>query len=152
MLKNFVYFIVVTGVAILFVFIVYGLFVQGSHYSLRSSYSFINNVFPETSFRTVFVGDIMLDRAVAQYAKKLGPEHIFAGVEYVFRTADAVIGNLEGSLCPVPLSCDLRLIRVLRNYLKKLDLPHLVWQIITVSILDMRLMRKRGNISMRPIC
>ncbi len=98
MLKSFMYFIIVTGVAVLLVFLVYGLSINGHIYSLRSSYSFINTIFPETPFRTVFVGDIMLDRAVAQHAKKLGKEHIFSGVEYVFRTADAVIGNLEGTI------------------------------------------------------
>jgi len=98
MLKSFVYLIIVTGVAILLAFLLYSLSINKNRYVLRSNFSFINNIFPDAPFRTVFVGDIMLDRAVAQYAKKLGAEHIFAGVEYVFRTSDAVVGNLEGTI------------------------------------------------------
>jgi len=98
MLKSFVYLMIVTGVAIFLAFLMYTLSLNRNQYVLRSNFSFINTIFPDAPFRTVFVGDIMLDRAVAQHAKKLGAEHIFSGVEYVFRTADAVIGNLEGTI------------------------------------------------------
>ena len=50
------------------------------------------------SIRTVFVGDIMLDRAVAREARKLGKENVFAGIVHLFQGADAVIGNFEGTM------------------------------------------------------
>ncbi|MEK7646663.1 MAG: CapA family protein [Patescibacteria group bacterium] len=50
------------------------------------------------SIRTVFVGDIMLDRAVAREARTRGRENVFAGVTSLFQGADAVIGNLEGTM------------------------------------------------------
>ena len=47
---------------------------------------------------TLFVGDVMLDRGVALYAKKFGRDALFKGVEELFQSADAVVANLEGTL------------------------------------------------------
>ncbi len=58
-------------------------------------------VLPEKIVRPtslLFVGDIMLDRGVAQHAKKYGVESLFSKVEPIFQGKDAVIGNLEGTI------------------------------------------------------
>lgn len=52
--------------------------------------------------RVLFVGDIMLDRAVAQYARAEGDTALFAGVESLFASADLLVGNLEGSITTNP--------------------------------------------------
>jgi poly-gamma-glutamate capsule biosynthesis protein CapA/YwtB (metallophosphatase superfamily) len=52
----------------------------------------------DESIRTVFVGDIMLDRAVAREARTRGKEGVFAGITSLFQGADAVIGNFEGTM------------------------------------------------------
>jgi len=46
----------------------------------------------------VFTGDVLLDRGVRPYAEREGVETLFAGVDSVFRQADAVVINLE---CPL---------------------------------------------------
>ena len=46
----------------------------------------------------VFTGDVLLDRGVRPYAEREGIPALFAGVDSVFRQADAVIINLE---CPL---------------------------------------------------
>lgn len=53
---------------------------------------------PENSLNVLFVGDIMLDRAVAQYARIQGDQRLFAGVKELFASADILVGNLEGSI------------------------------------------------------
>lgn len=64
------------------------------------SANFINsgNIFGNDIKKIIFVGDIMLDRAVAIHAKRDGKESIFEGVKYLFEGVDAVIGNLEGTV------------------------------------------------------
>ncbi|MFZ2253281.1 MAG: AmmeMemoRadiSam system protein B [Minisyncoccia bacterium] len=46
----------------------------------------------------LFVGDIMLDRAVAKSAREKGIDSLFANVERLFLGTHAVIGNLEGTI------------------------------------------------------
>ena len=50
----------------------------------------------------LFVGDIMLDRAIAQHARKYGVDSLFAKVERLFLGTHAVIGNLEGTITDKP--------------------------------------------------
>ena len=52
----------------------------------------------DSTAKILFVGDIMLDRGVAMYAEKQGTEAIFRGVVDIFDRADAVVGNLEGTI------------------------------------------------------
>ena len=46
----------------------------------------------------VFTGDVLLDRGVRKHAEREGVQALFAGVDSVFRQADAVVINLE---CPL---------------------------------------------------
>lgn len=46
----------------------------------------------------LFVGDIMLDRGVAEHARKHGLDSLFGKVERLFLSTHAVIGNLEGTI------------------------------------------------------
>ena len=46
----------------------------------------------------VFTGDVLLDRGVRPYAERTGVQSLFAGVDSVFRQADAVVINME---CPL---------------------------------------------------
>ena len=50
------------------------------------------------SLTLVFTGDVLLDRGVRPYVEREGVEALFAGVDSVFRQADAVVINLE---CPL---------------------------------------------------
>ena len=50
------------------------------------------------SLTLVFTGDVLLDRDVRPYVEREGVEALFAGVDSVFRQADAVVINLE---CPL---------------------------------------------------
>ncbi len=50
----------------------------------------------------LFVGDIMLDRGIAKYARKYGTNSLFAKVERLFLGTNAVIGNLEGTITNKP--------------------------------------------------
>ncbi len=50
------------------------------------------------SIDIVFVGDIMLDRAVADRAKVNGFESLFENITSIFKEADIIIGNLEGTI------------------------------------------------------
>lgn len=50
------------------------------------------------SQKILFVGDIMLDRGVAQHAEKYGKEKLFAGVKELFESVDAIVANLEGTI------------------------------------------------------
>lgn len=52
----------------------------------------------QDSLTLVFTGDVLLDRGVRPYAEREGIPALFAGVDSVFRQADAVIINLE---CPL---------------------------------------------------
>lgn len=52
----------------------------------------------QDSLTLVFTGDVLLDRGVRPYAEREGVPALFAGVDSVFRQADAVIINLE---CPL---------------------------------------------------
>jgi len=56
----------------------------------------------ETKVSVLFVGDIMLDRAVAQHARQRGDHVLFAGVQQLFKSTDLLIGNLEGSMTTNP--------------------------------------------------
>lgn len=56
----------------------------------------------ETTVSVLFVGDIMLDRSVAFYARDHGDQALFAGVRNLFTTADLLVGNLEGSMTTYP--------------------------------------------------
>lgn len=67
-----------------------GYFTQGSAEKIN------NNV------HLLFVGDIMLDRGVAQHAKKYGADSLFAKAERLFLGTTAVIGNLEGTITDKP--------------------------------------------------
>jgi poly-gamma-glutamate capsule biosynthesis protein CapA/YwtB (metallophosphatase superfamily) len=53
---------------------------------------------PEPEPSILFVGDIMLDRNVARHAMASGTQALFAGVLDLFKTADANVANLEGSI------------------------------------------------------
>lgn len=64
---------------------------------LVSCYREQKTVVPET-LTLVFTGDVLLDRGVRPYAEREGIPALFAGVDSVFRQADAVIINLE---CPL---------------------------------------------------
>jgi poly-gamma-glutamate synthesis protein (capsule biosynthesis protein) len=46
----------------------------------------------------VFTGDVLLDRGVRKHAEREGVQALFAGVDSVFRQADAVVINME---CPL---------------------------------------------------
>ena len=51
-----------------------------------------------SSFVITLTGDILLDRGVRQVVEQKGIDHLFsAGIDSVFHTSDAVVGNLE---CP----------------------------------------------------
>ena len=53
---------------------------------------------PEPDPSILFVGDIMLDRSVARHAMASSTDVLFAGVLDLFKTADARVANLEGSI------------------------------------------------------
>lgn len=53
---------------------------------------------PSNELTIVFTGDVLLDRGVRPYAEREGVLALFAGVDSVFRHADAVVINLE---CPL---------------------------------------------------
>lgn len=46
----------------------------------------------------LFTGDLMLDRGVANHARKFGDDSLFAGVKPVMEGSDAVVVNLETTL------------------------------------------------------
>jgi poly-gamma-glutamate synthesis protein (capsule biosynthesis protein) len=46
----------------------------------------------------LFVGDIMLDRTVADHAREVGDQALFAGVQDLFAASHLRIGNLEGTI------------------------------------------------------
>lgn len=50
----------------------------------------------------LFVGDVMLDRAVASHAKAKGDHALFAGVADLFSGVDHVVANLEGTITTYP--------------------------------------------------
>jgi poly-gamma-glutamate synthesis protein (capsule biosynthesis protein) len=50
----------------------------------------------------LFAGDIMLDRGVAAHAASTSPQALFAGVLDLFRSADANVANLEGTITTNP--------------------------------------------------
>jgi len=50
----------------------------------------------------LFVGDIMLDRGVAQHAKKYGTDSLFSKTGRLFLGTHLVIGNLEGTITDKP--------------------------------------------------
>lgn len=52
----------------------------------------------KNSVSVLFVGDIMLDRAVAQHARAEGDDVLFEGVKDMFTSTDLLVGNLEGSM------------------------------------------------------
>ena len=52
----------------------------------------------ENELTLIFTGDVLLDRGVRPYAEREGVKALFAGVDSVFRKADAVVINLE---CPL---------------------------------------------------
>ena len=59
----------------------------------NSQFSILNS-----QLNIIFTGDVLLDRGVRPYAEREGIPALFAGVDSVFRQADAVIVNLE---CPL---------------------------------------------------
>ena len=59
----------------------------------NSQFSILNS-----QFKIIITGDVLLDRGVRPYAEREGIPALFAGVDSVFRQADAVIVNLE---CPL---------------------------------------------------
>lgn len=92
MFKSFKYFISYLGLIIIVIFF-------ASFFSLVKEYSFLDlKSFGNEPIRSVFVGDIMLDRGVALSVEKYGKENVFAGIKSLFDPADAVIGNFEGTM------------------------------------------------------
>ena len=59
-----------------------------------------NHVTKDTSitYTILFLGDVMLDRGVAQHAERYGADKLFAGVKELLTSQDAVIANLEGTI------------------------------------------------------
>jgi poly-gamma-glutamate synthesis protein (capsule biosynthesis protein) len=57
---------------------------------------------PTGTSSVLFVGDIMLDRGVAQHADKYGTDSLFSKVERLFLGTHAVIGNFEGTMTTYP--------------------------------------------------
>ncbi len=57
---------------------------------------------PEPDPSILFVGDIMLDRSVAKHAMASSTDVLFAGVLDLFKSADARVANLEGSITTTP--------------------------------------------------
>lgn len=57
---------------------------------------------PEQDPSILFVGDIMLDRSVAKHAMASTTAPLFAGVLDLFKTADANVANLEGTVTTNP--------------------------------------------------
>ncbi len=55
-------------------------------------------IISENELVLIFTGDVLLDRGVRPYAEREGVQALFAGVDSIFRQADAVIINLE---CPL---------------------------------------------------
>lgn len=62
----------------------------------------IENVFPEREVTFLFTGDAMLDRGVANHARKHGDDSLFSGVKSVMKEVDAVVVNLETTLTTLP--------------------------------------------------
>lgn len=60
--------------------------------------SVANSIPNEAPIRLLFIGDVMFDRGIALYAEKNGIDSLFAGVSELFKTEDAVIANLEGTV------------------------------------------------------
>lgn len=56
----------------------------------------------EEPLSVLFVGDIMLDRAVALRAEAAGDKVLFAGVRDIFAAHDLVVANLEGAITNEP--------------------------------------------------
>ncbi len=56
----------------------------------------------EKPVSVMFVGDIMLDRAVAQTARSKGPQSLFASSSELFSHVDFTIANLEGAITDNP--------------------------------------------------
>jgi poly-gamma-glutamate synthesis protein (capsule biosynthesis protein) len=52
--------------------------------------------------RALFVGDIMLDRWVANHAAKYGTASLFANIRPLFEGNDLIVGNLEGTITSQP--------------------------------------------------
>jgi poly-gamma-glutamate synthesis protein (capsule biosynthesis protein) len=48
--------------------------------------------------RALFVGDIMLDRWVANHAARYGTSSLFANIRPLFERNDMIVGNLEGTI------------------------------------------------------
>lgn len=69
-----------------------------SLFFVSCSFSNEQKVSSENELILIFTGDVLLDRGVRPYAERDGVQALFAGVDSVFRKADAVIINLE---CPL---------------------------------------------------
>ncbi len=84
------------------IFFLFSIILGGILYFSDNNYSasFVNNgnFFKNDAKKIIFVGDIMLDRAVAIHAQRDGKESVFDGIKYLFEDAHAVIGNLEGTV------------------------------------------------------
>jgi hypothetical protein len=52
--------------------------------------------------RALFVGDIMLDRSVANHATQYGATSLFANIRSLFDGNDITVGNLEGAITSQP--------------------------------------------------
>jgi gamma-polyglutamate biosynthesis protein CapA len=103
MLKKLLYVTICSGIVIVLALTGYSRTVRNTNSSFNQSPRLsLASLFGEDTIRTVFVGDIMLDRGVARSAAKTGKENIFAGVQHIFQGADAVIGNMEGTVSSRP--------------------------------------------------
>lgn len=67
----------------------------------RAPFAFVEPQ-PDPNPSILFVGDIMLDRGVAKHAMASSTDALFAGVLDLFKTADARVANLEGSITTSP--------------------------------------------------
>lgn len=62
----------------------------------------IERALPERKVTILFTGDVMLDRGVANHARKHGDDSLFKGVRKVMLNADAVVVNLETTVTTLP--------------------------------------------------
>ncbi len=84
-------------ITFLLLFILVGL-LYFSNKNISAHFINTGNIFGNDLKKIIFVGDIMLDRAVAIHSKRDGKESVFEGVKYLFEGVDAVVGNLEGTV------------------------------------------------------
>ncbi|OGF94509.1 hypothetical protein A2609_00475 [Candidatus Kaiserbacteria bacterium RIFOXYD1_FULL_47_14] len=70
--------------------------------SLLSSVLKTENLLDLQPIRALFVGDIMLDRWVANHAAQYGTASLFTNIRPLFEGNDMIVGNLEGTITSEP--------------------------------------------------